>query len=272
MLFPTAVAGKRVRSVAYHLTVNTPAPGSGSLANVAFDFSARTALVTGGTTGIGRAVAEGLRAAGAVVHITGTREATAYDDPFEGLTFHRFDLADSEEPARLADRIGQCDVLVNNAGMMHRDPSELTPSGFQATVEANLNGTFRVTHAVHPLLRAAQGSVIMISSMTAYFGSPRVPAYSATKGALVQLARSLAVAWADDGIRVNVVAPGWIETPLTARHVADPVRTGQILDRTPLGRWGRPEDLVAPVLFLASDGARFVTGTVLDVDGGYRSA
>jgi NAD(P)-dependent dehydrogenase (short-subunit alcohol dehydrogenase family) len=237
-------------------------------ADASFDFTGRVAIVTGGTTGIGRAIAEGFRAAGAEVVITGTRPEDAYDDEFAGLRHVQFDLADPGGATALAGHVDRCDVLVNNAGLMHREPSELVPAGFEATVEANLNGTFRVCHAVRPLIPAG-GSVINVASLTAVFGSPRVVAYSATKGAIVQLTRSLALAWAADGIRVNALAPGWIETDLTAGHVADPDRSRQILDRTPLGRWGTPDDLAGPALFLASDAARFVTGATLFVDGGY---
>jgi NAD(P)-dependent dehydrogenase (short-subunit alcohol dehydrogenase family) len=241
------------------------------LADATFDFTGRVAVVTGGTTGIGRAIAEGFRGAGAEVVITGTRPQEAYDDAFTGLRHVQFDLADPEGAAALAAHVDRCDVLVNNAGLMHRDPSELEPAGFEATVEANLNGTFRVCHAVRPLLPAG-GSIINIASLTAVFGSPRVVAYSATKGAIVQLTRSLALAWAADSIRVNAIAPGWIETDLTAGHVADPERSRQIVDRTPLGRWGKPEELAGPALFLASDAARFITGATLMVDGGYSVA
>jgi NAD(P)-dependent dehydrogenase (short-subunit alcohol dehydrogenase family) len=240
-------------------------------ADVSFDFTGRTVVVTGGTTGIGRAIAEGFRTAGADVVITGRRPQDAYDDEFTGLRHVQFDLVEPDGAATLAGHVGRCDVLVNNAGLMHRDPSELVPAGFEATVEANLNGTFRVCHALRPLIPAG-GSIINIASLTAVFGSPRVVAYSATKGAIVQLTRSLALAWAADGIRVNALAPGWIETDLTAGHVADPERSGQILDRTPLGRWGEPDDLAGPALFLASDAARFITGATLMVDGGYSVA
>jgi NAD(P)-dependent dehydrogenase (short-subunit alcohol dehydrogenase family) len=236
---------------------------------VSFDFGGRVVLVTGGTSGIGRGIAEGFRRSGAQVIITGTRAREDYEDDFAGLEQRRFRVEDPQGAAELAASIPRLDVLVNNAGTMHRDPSELEPAGFEATIAINLTGTFRVLHAFGPHLAASSGSVINIASVTAYFGSPRVPGYSASKGAIVQLTRSLAIAWAEAGVRVNAIAPGWIESNMTAGHVADPIRSRQILDRTPMGRWGAPADVAGPALFLASDAARFVTGAVLNVDGGY---
>lgn len=236
---------------------------------VRFDFTGRSVLVTGGTSGIGRALADGFLTAGARVTVTGTRPVDEYDDAFTGLDVRRLDLADADAAAALAG-LDACDVLVNNAGTLHRDPSELTLDGFRRTVDTNLTGTFAVCEAMHPLLRASgRGAVVNVASMLALFGSPRVPGYAATKGAMISLTKSLAQAWAADGIRVNVVAPGWIDTPLMAGHVADEQRSAQVVGRTPLGRWGTPEDVVGPVLFLASDAARFVTGALLTIDGGY---
>jgi 2-dehydro-3-deoxy-D-gluconate 5-dehydrogenase len=241
-------------------------------AGAVFDFSGRTALVTGGTTGIGRGLADAFLAAGARVVITGTRERDDYEADFGELEYRRFRQDDAAAAGSLVEGLNRLDVVVNNAGTMHRNPSELTPEGFSATIEVNLNGVFRVCHATHPLLADGGGAIVNIASITSYFGSPRVPAYSASKGAIVQLTRSLALAWAADGVRVNAVAPGWIETEMTASHVADPQRSGQILARTPMGRWGTPADCAGPVLFLASEAARFVTGAVLNVDGGYSAA
>jgi len=243
------------------------APAGGGAAR--FDFGGRVVLVTGGTSGIGRGIADAFLGSGAHVIITGTRAREEYEDDFGGLEHRPFRLEDPQSAADLAASIPRLDVLVNNAGTMHRDPSELEPAGFEATIAANLEGTFRVLHAFAAHLAVTGGSVISIASVTSYFGSPRVPAYSASKGAIVQLTRSLAIAWADKGVRVNAIAPGWIESNLTAGHIADPVRSRQILDRTPMGRWGLPSDVAGPALFLASDAARFVTGAVLNVDGGY---
>ncbi len=140
---------------------------------------------------------------------------------------------------------------------------------FEQVIDANLNGVMRMCTACKPLLAASRGSIVNIASMLTFFGGPRVPAYSASKGGIAQLTRSLAVAWAPDGIRVNAVAPGWIRTPMTQALQEDTARSAALLARTPMGRWGRPEDVAGPVLFLCSESAAFVTGAVLPVDGGY---
>jgi NAD(P)-dependent dehydrogenase (short-subunit alcohol dehydrogenase family) len=140
---------------------------------------------------------------------------------------------------------------------------------FEKVVDINLHGTFRTAAAFHGALKAAGGCVINISSMYASFGSPRNPAYGASKAAVTQLTKSLAIAWAADGIRVNAVAPGFIVTEQSARSRQDPVHVANVSARTPMGRWGQPEDIAGPVLFLASPAAGFMTGTCLAVDGGY---
>jgi NAD(P)-dependent dehydrogenase (short-subunit alcohol dehydrogenase family) len=136
----------------------------------------------------------------------------------------------------------------------------------------NLHGTFRMAEAFHAQLKAAKGVLINIASMYAMFGSPRNPAYGASKAAVVQLTKSLAIAWAGDGIRVNAVAPGFIVTQQSARSRTDPAHVAAVNLRTPMGRWGQPEDIAGPVLFLASSAAGFMTGTCLAIDGGYSVA
>jgi NAD(P)-dependent dehydrogenase (short-subunit alcohol dehydrogenase family) len=145
----------------------------------------------------------------------------------------------------------------------------MAPDFFEKVVDINLHGTFRTAAAFHPQLKAAGGSVINISSMYASFGSPRNPAYGASKAAVTQLTKSLAIAWAADGIRVNAVAPGFIVTEQSARSRQDPQHVANVAARTPMGRWGEPADIAGPVLFLASPAAGFMTGTCLAVDGGY---
>jgi NAD(P)-dependent dehydrogenase (short-subunit alcohol dehydrogenase family) len=136
-------------------------------------------------------------------------------------------------------------------------------------VDVNLHGTFRTALAFHPRLAESRGSVVNIASMYATFGSPRNPAYGASKAAVQQLTRSLAIAWAPDGIRVNAVAPGFVVTEQSARSRQDPSHVANVEARTPMRRWGQPGDIAGPVLFLASPLASFMTGTCLAVDGGY---
>ena len=159
-------------------------------------------------------------------------------------------------------------VLINCAGMIRRH-EEHDPAVFAQVLDVNLNGTMRTCAAARPKLAATQGCIINTASMLSFFGGGLVPGYSASKGGVAQLTKSLAIAYAADGIRVNAVAPGWVATPLTQALQDDPARSAPILARTPLGRWGTPEDITGPVLFLASPAARFVTGVVLPVDGGY---
>jgi NAD(P)-dependent dehydrogenase (short-subunit alcohol dehydrogenase family) len=157
---------------------------------------------------------------------------------------------------------------VNGAAITARG-EEMAPAFFEKVVDINLHGTFRTAEAFHPQLKAAGGNVINIASMYAQFGSPRNPAYGASKAAVQQLTKSLAIAWAPDGIRVNAIAPGFIVTEQSARSRMDPQHVENVNKRTPLGRWGQPEDIAGPVLFLASDQAKFMTGVCLAIDGGY---
>jgi NAD(P)-dependent dehydrogenase (short-subunit alcohol dehydrogenase family) len=147
--------------------------------------------------------------------------------------------------------------------------AEHDPAVFAEVIDINLNGSMRTCAAARTLLAQTRGCIVNTASMLTFFGGGLVPAYSASKGGIGQLTKSLAIAYAVDGIRVNAVAPGWIATPLTAALQADPARSGTIVARTPLARWGTPEDVADPVVFLASEAARFVTGVILPVDGGY---
>jgi NAD(P)-dependent dehydrogenase (short-subunit alcohol dehydrogenase family) len=180
----------------------------------------------------------------------------------------RLDVTDAIAVTAFAASLDVLAVLVNAAGVL-RLREEYDPSEFARVVEVNLTGTMRMSVACRAALAKAKGAIVNIASMHAIFGAPLSPAYGASKGGVVQLTKSLAVAWAENGIRVNAIAPGWIETPMTVPARSDAARNRAILDRTPLGRWGTPDDIVGPALFLASDAARFVTGAVLVVDGGY---
>jgi NAD(P)-dependent dehydrogenase (short-subunit alcohol dehydrogenase family) len=218
-----------------------------------------TAVLTGAAGGIGAALLSAFRDAG--YQTIGVDRA-----PAEGVT--SLDVTDTAAVGAFAANLDALDVLINAAGVL-RLRQEYDPTEFAGVVDINLTGTMRMAVACRPALAKARGSIVNIASMHAIFGAPLSPAYAASKAGVVQLTKSLAVAWAEDGIRVNAIAPGWIETAMTVPARSDAARNRAILERTPLGRWGTPDDIVGPALFLASDAARFITGAVLPVDGGY---
>ncbi len=222
-------------------------------------------LVTGGTSGIGKALAEGFADAGYSVVAAGLGELPEDRD---GIAFRSLDVTDDQAVSELVEGLAPLAVVVNAAGVIFRG-AELEPEVFAKVVDINLTGTMRVCAAARRPLAEAGGVIINIASMLSYFGGGLVPGYAASKGGIAQLTKSLAIAYAADGIRVNALAPGWIATPLTDGLREDPAREEAILSRTPLGRWGAPEDLVGPALFLAGPGSGFVTGSILNVDGGY---
>ena len=224
-----------------------------------------TVLVSGGTSGIGLALANGFHDAGFNVIATGLGELP---DNKENLRFAHLDVQDGNSVSQFFSQFKNLHTLINAAGIIKRD-AELTPEVFAQVIDVNLNGTMRVCSAAREALTAGQGSIINLASMLSYFGGGTVPGYAASKGGVAQLTKSLAIAYADDNIRVNAIAPGWIATPLTRNLREDPTRNNQILARTPMKRWGKPDDLVGPALFLSSTAAGFVTGTILNVDGGY---
>lgn len=235
-------------------------------------FRGLKALVTGGTGGLGRAICHRLLDSGCTVTGTGgsiaeVEEARAGASA-DGIDWEVLDVTKGEDVRALISRFDRLDVVINLAGV-GRGPGELEEDGFIHTVDVNLFGTMRACYAARPLLAERGGSVVNAASVMSFFGSGSAPAYAASKGAVVQFTKSLAIAWADQGIRVNAVAPGWIDTPMTAGISGDSLRSQAILARTPLGRWGHPDDVAEAVLFLASPRSSFITGVVLPVDGGY---
>ena len=232
----------------------------------------RHIFITGATSGIGEAIAQAFVREGAQVIATGATEQEVQKASSlannKGIDFRVLDVRDDAAVQSMVKGIGELDVVVNCAGVIQRS-LELEAEAFARTIDINLNGTMRVCAAAREGLKARRGCIVNTASMLSFFGGGLVPGYSASKGGVAQLTKSLAIAYADDGIRVNAVAPGWIATPLTQALQDDPQRAAPILARTPMKRWGTPVDIAGPVMFLASAQAQFVTGVILPVDGGY---
>ena len=228
----------------------------------------KTAIVTGGTQGIGRGIAEALAGLGATVYATGLPSNDASPYRSNSITEVILDVTQEDDISAFAQTIGSADILINCAGIICRG-EEFKLSVFERVLNINLTGTMRLCEEFRPLLAKSAGCIVNTASMLSFFGGGLVPAYSASKGGIAQLTKSLAIAYAVDGIRVNAIAPGWIATPLTEALQNDEARARPILERTPLKRWGTPDDVAQAAIFLCASASAFMTGVIMPVDGGY---
>ncbi|MGU3498732.1 SDR family NAD(P)-dependent oxidoreductase [Mycobacterium sp. C31M] len=232
----------------------------------------RTVLVTGGSSGIGNGIARAFLGQGASVHVTGTRpNAGDYADEdgsdLGGMAYHQLDVSDADAVAQFSPGPA-IDVLVNSVGTVAYHRAEYDPAVFARVVEVNLHGVMRCCVRFHDDLARAHGTVVNVGSTSSFISTPGQPAYGASKGALVTLTKSLADAWARDGIRVNGIAPGFVETKLTRPSRDRDDVYAATLAKIPLRRWGTPEEMGAAALFLASPQSSYITGQMLLVDGG----
>ena len=242
--------------------------------NVSYDYHGAAVLVTGGTSGIGAGIAAAYREAGAEVSITGTRPGAAdYEADLAGYRYLQLSLTDKAQIAAVAGQLSRLDILVNNAGANFMLQNEYDPEIFEKGLQVNLASAYRMSHACRATLAASKlaggASVIGIASLTSFFGLEVVPAYGAAKAGLVQLVKTLGIAWAKENIRVNAVAAGVTESRMTAQMLKIPAMMAPVLARTPLRRVGQPRDVAGAVLFLTSGAASYITGQTVLVDGGY---
>jgi 3-oxoacyl-[acyl-carrier protein] reductase len=231
------------------------------------EFAGKRVLVTGGSQGIGLSTARAFAAAGAKVFVTGTRaNAADYTDDLSAFTYISADFGKPGAAEAAAKAAGAIDVLVNNAGTGR--PDEYTEEGFRAVIDVNLNAVMALSLALHPALKASHGAIVNMGSLSSFLALRETPAYTASKAGLLGLTRALADKWAPDGIRVNMVAPGFIRTRMTEIQRTDADYEKRLLKAVPMRRWGEPEEVAEVVLFLASPRAPYVTGQSIAIDGG----
>lgn len=229
-----------------------------------FSVSGHHVLISGGAGGIGTALAKAFRSAGAHVTLCDVKPP-AVD---EGFDFEYLDVRDTAAVEALAAKVKKLDVLIHCAGKLVRH-EEHKPDVFMDIVNIHLGGNLRLATAFRPQLAATRGCLINIGSMYSYFGASRIPAYASAKTAIIGLTRSLAVAYAEDGIRVNAIAPGWIRTEISRGGREDSVFNDAVMQRLPTKRWSEPEELAGTAVFLASPAAKLINGVTIPVDGGY---
>ncbi|MGK0237212.1 MAG: NAD(P)-dependent dehydrogenase (short-subunit alcohol dehydrogenase family) [Candidatus Pelagisphaera sp.] len=243
-----------------------------------FSLEEKIALITGGGTGIGQSIARCMHEAGATVALVGRREeelSRAVNELGERAHYFVHDITEmgkaEELTCRIQDQLGPIDCLIHNAGKhLKKAALETTPDEFLAVLNTNVIGTHALTKAIAPgMVTRKSGSIQFIASMASLFGIPKVVAYSAAKSAHLGMVRTLSTELSPHGVRVNAIAPGWIETEMSAKALSgDPARLEKILSRTPMQKLGRPADVGWAAVYLASPAAAFITGTVLPVDGG----
>jgi len=243
------------------------------MAKIDFDFSGAQVLVTGGSNGIGLGIARAFRSAGATVAITG-RKAKASDYSsvdLSDLEYHQAEMTNEADLARLSASFDRMDILVNNAGASLMAENEWKPEVFERALQLHLFASFRLAVAFKERIAKSKieggGSILNMASMSAYRAVTVVPGYGAAKAAIVQMTMNMGATWGLDNVRVNAVAPGLIRSEMTKGMVGTPFEEPEI-DRTPMKRWGTPEDVAPVYLFLASPAAKFITGQTIRVDGG----
>ena len=240
-----------------------------------FSVEGKKALVTGGSVGLGRAMAEALIEGGARVAIVGRSERVLDAAQEIGAIPLQADLADRAQTLALVDRaaeaLGGLDILVNNAGVQRRHPAEEFPlEDWDTVLAVNLDAVWILAQAAgRMMLTQGHGKIINVASALSFLGGVTVPAYAASKGGVAQLTKALSNEWAGRGVNVNAIAPGYMNTEMIAALVGNPQRGPLILARVPAGRWGVPDDLKGMVLFLASAASDYVHGAIIPVDGGF---